>query len=48
MAQNIMLTAFRWLKTLCEQSFDGPKQDVNKVSMAQTLFKQRLDGSTIT
>jgi len=56
MAQNIMLTAFRWLKTLCEQRFDGSKHYVSRVSVAQnkikitfrglkTLFKQRFDGS---
>jgi len=38
MAQNIMQTAFRWLKTLREQRFDGSTQDVNNVSMAQNIM----------
>jgi len=56
MAKSIMQTAFRWLKTLCEQRFDVSKHYLNNVSMAQIiaqtgfrwleiLCKQRFDGS---
>jgi len=44
-----MLTAFRLLKILWKQRFDGLQYYVNRVSMAQriitTLRKQRFGGS---
>jgi len=38
MAQNIMQTALRWLKTLCEHLLDGSKDFVNSGSMAQNIM----------
>jgi len=37
MAQNIMQTAFRWIKTLCEQRFDGSRYYASSNSMAQNI-----------
>jgi len=39
MAENIMQTAFRWLKKLCERRFEGPKHYVNNVSVAQNIMQ---------
>jgi len=36
MAQTIMLTAFRWLKTICQQRSDGSKHYVSNVSIVIT------------
>jgi len=42
MAQNMMQTAFRWQKALCEQRFDGSKHYVNNVPMAQKYYVNRV------
>jgi len=39
MAQGIMKTGVRWLKTLCKQRFAGSKQYFNSVSMAQNIIE---------
>jgi len=33
-----MQTAFRWLKTVCEQRFHGSIHYVNNVSLAQNIM----------
>jgi len=42
MAQTIMLTAFPWLKTICQQRSDGSKHYVSKVSIVIIRCKKGL------